>query len=69
MFSKEIETDCRYCSNGHVLSDEDDCMCDKYGLIKRKMKCSHFKYDPLKRIPRKKEKLEDNFTISDFEIQ
>ena len=51
MFKKKHDVNCAYCKFGYILTNESDCICDKYGLIERKDKCSKFIYEPLKRIP------------------
>ena len=51
MFRKKHNVDCDYCKYGYVLSNGNDCVCDKLGIIQRKNKCSKFTYEPLKRIP------------------
>lgn len=35
-------------------------LCPKKGIMNPEDKCFHFKYDPLKRIPKKKPKLQEH---------
>ena len=40
MFKKKHDVNCAYCKFGYVLTNESDCICDKYGLIERKDKAT-----------------------------
>lgn len=52
LFRKKIEKACEYCAHGTRL-DEDQILCTKKGLRPVDEKCLRFRYDPLKRIPKK----------------
>lgn len=51
LFNKKIQTDCAYCERGFLLSNKENCICKKYGAVKRRYKCRKFKYNPLLRRP------------------
>lgn len=68
LFGNKPEPSCEYCKNGTLLFNEDDVVCSKYGFIKRKVTCSKFKYNPLKRTP-KSANFESDFDESDFSIE
>lgn len=51
MFKKKIEKNCAYCVHGYMLSNGDECLCNKYGLVTGVSECRKFKYAPLKRVP------------------
>lgn len=67
MFKKKHDVNCAYCKFGYILTNESDCICDKYGLIERKDKCSKFIYEPLKRIPSPPATIEE-YSENDFKI-
>ena len=68
MFKKKHDVDCAYCKFGYILSNNSDCLCDKYGVIQRKNKCSKFMYEPLKRGP-SPPKEPEKYKKNDFEIE
>ena len=67
MFNKKHDVDCAYCKFGYVLTNGEDCICDKYGIIERKNKCPKFVYEPLKRIPSPPATIE-KYSENDFKI-
>ena len=48
-----IEKYCKYCEAAETLSDPDAMLCRKYGVVKASFCCRRFRYDPLKRAPRR----------------
>ena len=52
LFRKKIERSCSYCLYGAKLED-DAILCSKKGMRGIDESCRKFKYDPLKRVPRK----------------
>ena len=48
-----IEKYCKYCENASTLSDGDVMLCGRFGIVKASHKCRRFRYDPMKRIPRR----------------
>lgn len=52
LFRKKIERSCTYCSHGGRV-DQDTVLCRRKGFVRACSGCRHFRYDPLKRIPRR----------------
>lgn len=48
-----IEKFCRYCEEASLLSDENTVLCNRFGVVDAAHKCRRFKYDPLKRAPKR----------------
>ena len=48
-----IEKYCKYCETAVTLSDPDSMLCRKFGIVKASYCCRRFRYDPLKRAPRR----------------
>lgn len=63
--AKPIEPMCEYCERAHTESGT--LICSKKGEVSSDDSCKKFKYDPLKRVPRKP-KLNTDFSAKDFEI-
>lgn len=62
---KDISPACRLCSHGIISADGECVLCVKTGIRQLDSSCRSFKYDPLKRVPRKNPGL-GNFTAEDF---
>ena len=67
LFSNKIEPSCSYCSHGDTSRDKTMILCEKKGIVDIHFKCGAFSYAPLKRIPKKQNKL-PAFNQSDFEL-
>ena len=65
MFKKKITPSCEYCAVGILTNNK--ILCVKYGVTSSKNNCKKFKYDPLKRIPKKQQGI-INFSEKDFKI-
>ena len=65
-FKNKIEPSCSYCKFGKVDSNE-KVYCHKKGIKNIDESCKSFKYDPLKRVP-KKIVLSSEYSKKDFEI-
>ena len=65
LFRKNISPSCEYCSTGVLVNNK--ILCIKYGVTNSKNNCKKFKYDPLKRIPKKPKKI-SQFNEKDFII-
>lgn len=65
---KKVEKDCAYCKFGHMMLNEEHIACKIYGLTQRRFKCSHFVYNPLKRIPFTVPAIQ-KFEAKDFSIE
>ena len=66
-FNKKLPKKCEYCIYGKGSSYSDEILCLKKGVTNANDSCKKYKYDPLKRVP-KRPKLADNYKSEDFEI-
>ena len=51
--TEDITPACRLCSHGMIAADGDCVLCVKTGIRQLDSSCRSFKYDPLKRVPKK----------------
>lgn len=58
---------CENCLNGRLSADKDRVLCVKKGIMRTDSTCRDYKYDPLKRKPKRPQKL-SNFTQDDFKL-
>ena len=49
-----IEKYCKYCEHALALSDPDAMLCARAGVVSAGHCCRRFRYDPLKRVPKRK---------------
>ena len=56
MKRNEIEKYCKFCEEAKTLSDPDTMICSKLGIVPAGHVCRRFKYDPLKRTPKRANK-------------
>ena len=52
LFRKNVEKACAYCANSGQ-SGADALLCPKKGFVSPDGHCRHFRYDPLKRVPKR----------------
>jgi hypothetical protein len=52
-YDPDTERACAYCIHSSPLDDEDSVLCRKKGVIAADFCCRKFRYDVLKRRPRK----------------
>ncbi len=64
---KDRTPSCSICYYGIKLADSSGILCEKSGIRAFDSSCKKFKYDPLKRIPKKAPVMMD-FSEEDFEI-
>ena len=64
--SKE-EAICFNCQYAYNMTYDDEVLCSKNGISKRDSHCHKFKYDPLKRDPKRKDGFA-NYNHKDIEI-
>ena len=68
LFSRNIEPQCAYCLHS-VKLDEETVACYKRGILESSGFCSKYRYEPTKRVPKKRAKLTSAaFSESDFEL-
>ncbi|MBR6681386.1 MAG: hypothetical protein IKL40_00180 [Clostridia bacterium] len=63
MMSKRKENDykkvCLFCENATVISADDNILCRFHGVVSEDYCCRKYVYDPLKRSPIGKPKIEE----------
>lgn len=64
---KDMVRSCKLCSHGIISADGDCVLCIKTGIRELDSSCRSFKYDPLKRVPKKIAGL-GAFTEEDFRL-
>lgn len=52
LFNKKIEPSCAYCRRGRAV-DAETVLCPKRGVCTPEGACRSFRYDPLKRVPKR----------------
>ena len=57
----ELDKGCVYCENASTLQNKDFMLCSRYGIVNAGHSCRHFSYDPLKRIPAPRKKIDSDF--------
>lgn len=68
-FKYDHDPICLYCVFAHKTDEKNVLMCDKRGKVLENHRCRKFKYDLLKRNPRRKEtNIFGKFSKEDFEI-
>ena len=53
LYGNKIEPACEYCANGRIAADETSVLCERRGVVPLYYSCNKFKYDPLRRKPRR----------------
>ncbi|MCL2514085.1 MAG: hypothetical protein FWF08_09295 [Oscillospiraceae bacterium] len=53
LLNKDITPACEYCSRGRMAATGSEVLCRKKGIADPFDYCGKFKYDPLRRKPRK----------------
>ncbi|MDL2234377.1 hypothetical protein LJC63_12490 [Ruminococcaceae bacterium OttesenSCG-928-L11] len=68
LFGNRISPACKYCEQGRLSFDRSGAvLCERKGVVAPDYKCRHYRYDPLKREPRRRAPLQ-KFSQSDFEL-
>ena len=63
---KEIDRACIYCENASYLQDKDYMLCSKRGVVSAGYCCRSFSYDPLKRVPAPRKRIESDFEFPEL---
>lgn len=58
---------CENCLNGRLSADSDKVLCNKNGIMRPDSTCKKYKYDPLKRRP-KRPHIISGFSEKDFSL-
>ncbi len=67
MFDKTVIKKCEYCLSATPIGNDGEMICLKRGIVNSDDLCRKYKYDPLKREP-KKQKIADNYSAEDFKL-
>jgi len=68
LFDKELSRRCEYCEYGLKSPESgEEILCVNKGVVKPDYVCRKYKYDPMKRTP-KRQKIDTDFTPDDFKI-
>ena len=65
--TKSISPSCSYCEHGRISPNGENVLCKKNGVVEKEYYCKKFKYDPLKRQP-KRPISNTNFNEDDFKL-
>lgn len=57
LFGKNIEPACEYCALGRISGDKTMILCPRRGIVAPHYSCRKYRYNPLKRKPRRTQKL------------
>lgn len=67
MFNKDLPKKCEYCLNATPLGSNNEMVCKIRGIVNSDDLCRRYKYDPLKREP-KKQIISSDYSPEDFII-
>lgn len=65
--TENISPACAYCLIGKPAPDGETVLCPKKGVVAKDYSCKKFKYDIMKRVPKKSPKLQ-SFSQEDFSL-
>jgi len=68
LFGKSIDPKCEYCAHGKPTAGKSMVLCRRKGVIQPDFSCRNFKYDPLKRAPRRLPDL-PSYDQSQFDLE
>ncbi len=60
---RELERVCAYCENASPLYDRDFMLCQKKGVVGSGHVCRRFSYDPLKRVPVPRRRVDEDIEL------
>lgn len=67
LFSEKIRPMCIYCQHAKPsIGDDDHMVCPHKGVVTFDFSCRKYKYDPLKRIPRRPPLPDFDYDKKDF---
>lgn len=67
LFPQKAYRACRHCIHGKQTSDGEKVLCPRKGIVEPAYSCRKYRYDPLKRVPRRLPAL-PSFTKEDFRL-
>lgn len=67
VFDNSVAPKCQYCEFGISASDGKKVLCPKKGVLEPDFSCNRYRYDPLKRTPRRPSPKQE-FSADDFSL-
>lgn len=67
LFDPTLSPACAYCAHGRPAPDGESVLCVKKGVMRKDSACRKYRYDPLKRTPKKKPRL-PQYNAEEFEL-
>ena len=68
LFGNRIHPACQYCIRMmRAIPRKEQVICEKFGVVAADYSCSKYRYDPLRRVPRRPRPLQ-RFSAEDFSI-
>ncbi len=68
LFKDDITPACEYCKHGRLTPDATGVLCVKNGIMLPNSTCKSFKYDALKRRPKKHLQIFSDFSEDEFKL-
>ncbi|MBQ1451413.1 MAG: hypothetical protein IIZ22_01975 [Clostridia bacterium] len=68
LYNTDITPACEYCKHGRLTPDETGVLCVKNGIMLPDSSCKSFKYDVLKRRPKRQLPIFSDFSEEDFTL-
>ncbi|MBE6827660.1 MAG: hypothetical protein E7514_03475 [Ruminococcaceae bacterium] len=65
--TEDISPACEYCQYGRPAPDGKTVLCPKKGVVKNDFHCRKYKYDIMKRVPKRAPKMQE-FSEDDFKL-
>ena len=68
LFGADIPPACAYCARGRAARAPGLILCPVQGVVAPRHSCRRFRYDPLRRVPRRQPPL-PGFSAEDFSLE
>ena len=60
LYDKDITPACEYCEFGKNSSEYNMVMCSKKGIVSPYFRCMSFRYNPMRRVPKREDQYRKN---------
>ena len=67
LFSNKNDKKCAYCAFATIIEIDERIICPNRGFVNAEERCQKYRYDPLKRIPKKQPVL-PTYSEDDFKL-
>lgn len=67
LFAKKAHRACRHCANGRQAEGGERVLCIHKGIVEPDFSCRKYRYDPLKRVPKRRPAL-PTFSADEFKL-